>query len=317
MPSQACKDLLNAITEVIGSAEYKLDLTSLYNTDPDVHISSYPNGRFQKAIAKGLAAIAAKNKTPLVRFLFGAPGNAWGLGMPKSARDWLSETIQMANTPINFPIYFNIVQNTPFSWNHSKMIVADDRRAITGGHNFWDADYMVNGVHDVSGLYEGPAARSARLFADKLWSSKSLLCVCASQGKTTAVLPSKARHPVPIPSTGAVGALETLSLGKLGLGFGAFSPTSDATKTARIVALCDAKSTIRISQQTLGGSIHHDGGGVLLYGIDFSTLLAIVRAVFAGVKVQIIVSNKTKNYEGGPISLVRGVRETHIRKLCQ
>jgi phosphatidylserine/phosphatidylglycerophosphate/cardiolipin synthase-like enzyme len=93
---------------------------------------------------------------------------------------WLRKTIERGGQKLSdmkFPI--QLALNTPGTWNHTKIIAADDKRVITGGHNLWAADYLAKApVHDVSGLFEGPAAKAARRFCDKLWvkpANKTLL----------------------------------------------------------------------------------------------------------------------------------------------
>lgn len=56
------------------------------------------------------------------------------------------------------------------SWNHAKIVAADGRQAIVGGHNMWTPDYLVEApVHDVSMRVDGPAAEDAHHFANALW----------------------------------------------------------------------------------------------------------------------------------------------------
>lgn len=57
-----------------------------------------------------------------------------------------------------------------FSWPHAKIISVDGRTAITGGHNMWTRDYLVDRpIHDLSMQVHGPAAADATSFLDALW----------------------------------------------------------------------------------------------------------------------------------------------------
>jgi phosphatidylserine/phosphatidylglycerophosphate/cardiolipin synthase-like enzyme len=86
-----------------------------------------------------------------------------------------------------------------------------------------------------------------------------------------------------------------LALGRLGDGIvKEFTVATNASVSARIIALCRAKSKIRISQQSLYNSILK-----LTTGFDFYTLWAIIKAVQAGVKVEIVITNDVGLLEGG------------------
>jgi hypothetical protein len=100
-----------------------------------------------------------------------------------------------------------------------------------------------------------------------------------------------------------------LSLGRLGKGLLDFSIGSNASVTARIVALCKAKSFIRISQQSLLG--------IALNPYDFYTCLAIVRAVRAGVNVQIVLSNELPNYGGSAPNVLKQLQWLYVADVEQ
>jgi phosphatidylserine/phosphatidylglycerophosphate/cardiolipin synthase-like enzyme len=197
-------------------------------------------------------------------------------------QDWLKSTF--SNTggdirKINYPIFMAFSQPSPLSHNHAKMIVADDSRVITGGHNFGAQEYLSDkAVHDISCLITGTPAKGARQFADKLW-TQTVAQTCWKKKFVTD------RPPSSKPAEASLKSGNTLALGRLGKSkaWGGFNITSNASKTARVIALCSANSIIRISQQTIGAPIN-------LLGLDFYTCLAILRAVLADVTVQIIVS---------------------------
>ena len=47
------------------------------------------------------------------------------------------------------------------NWNHGKIIAVDGRYMISGGHNYYTTDYLVDDpVHDISVVYEGSVALS-------------------------------------------------------------------------------------------------------------------------------------------------------------
>jgi hypothetical protein len=178
--SEACNKLLNAITNVIGSATQILDITLLYNPDPAWSAKPFPDGDFQKAISEGFKTLIKYGRKPGIRILLGVPvGGFWRKFWPRPAtytgfleyeQEWLRATIDLGK--LGCPLF--LAHDRSKSWNHTKIIVADDKLAITGGHNFYDKDYLEAApVHDVSGVFEGPAARAARKFCDKLWTQTS------------------------------------------------------------------------------------------------------------------------------------------------
>src|SRR5262249_48091797 len=316
------KKLLNEITNVIGSATQILDLTFLYNPAPGV--SAFPDRDFQEAICKGFAKLITSGRRPSIRILFGVPFNAFwrryfpfvvpGLtpkGKPRhkdameSEKRWLKETIEylrVGKPPV--PRYKRVAMKCPIlvahgdstSWNHTKIIVADDKIAITGGHNCYDNDYLgAPPTHDVSGVFEGPAAKAARLFCDKLWTrtaGKFSFSLINGNFHSVGSFPKHEDIYRQMPIPGTPGHLEMLSLGRLGKGFAKFSISSNASVSARVVALCKAKNTIMISQQSLRAIL-----GDPLY--DFYTCLAIVRAVKAGVNVQVVLTGQHGQGYGG------------------
>jgi phosphatidylserine/phosphatidylglycerophosphate/cardiolipin synthase-like enzyme len=280
------KKLLDAITAVIGSAENSLDMTFLFNTDP--FQGGFPDGKFLDAISDGFKILGDKNRSPGIRILLGAIApKVWPGNLESRMILWLQGAIKTCKSPIW------LACNSPKlnTWNHSKIIVADDKQVITGGHNFWQADYLGRfPVHDVSGLFEGPAARGARAFCDKLWEKVTIPAVYFKDGK---VVQGRPKLPKISPNEiSPAGSLQMLSLGRLGRGLTKLSVSSNASVTARVVALCKAKNCIRISQQSILGMFSTTGN------YDLYTCLAIVEAVRAGVDVQIVLSNELSNYGG-------------------
>ena len=320
--SEACQALLDKITDVIGSAGRTLDITLLFNSD--LKSRGFPDGGFQDAISRGFKTLSDNGRRPTIRILLGTPLNPdWHrylpvpiIGLPvgvvpdmakaiiRRMEEWLVDTITKHQTVAAMKSQIQMGLNHPniFSHNHTKIIVADDRRVIAGGHNLWAGDYLgAAPIHDVSGLFEGPAARAARQFCDKLWSLTTHQTNLID-GKF-APLPKLPRvfNLDPQPPEGNV---EMLSLGRLGKGLAEFSISSNASVTARVVAICKAKSIIRISQQSLLGF------GTAPY--DFFTCLAIVRAIRAGVDVQIVVSNELENYGGSASKVLRQLQAIYI-----
>ena len=154
------------------------------------------------------------------------------------------------------------------SWNHAKIVAADGRRVIVGGHNLWTPDYLVTEpVHDISMVVEGPAAHDAHRFADALWRSvcklpredgvnATFMSLGAASGDG-ATCPSRIALPGPDDGTGGI---PILAVGRLASGV--VSAFADQSLIARDLMFGAARRTIRMVQQDvgfalLGGQLDH------------------------------------------------------------
>lgn len=290
-PIQACKDFLQAITATMASAKSIVDIALLWQTG-----TGLPGGSFQQALGQGFKSLASSTNL-LVRIMIGVP-----LGpvvLDKDLRAWLEATLAAGNQKpgnVGYTIVVGCCKQSPESWNHSKIIAADDARAIVGGHNLWSKDYLgTSPVHDVSGLIEGSVVACAHSFCDALWSKPAAVpeVMILHKGKYTygGNLGWQTRPPAPR----GKGNTRVLALGRLGYGIASeLTVATNASVSARVIALCRAQKTIRISQQSLYFSATGLDGG-----FDFYTLWAIVKALEAGVTVQIVVSNDVPLRDGG------------------
>ena len=289
-PIPACEDFLTNIQSIIGSAQFIVDITLLWQSGQGL-----PGGKFQEAISAGLKGITNSRKRPLVRILIGIPTGI--VVMPADVRNWLQATIELHNNLKDVPYTIQIAcsKQSIESWNHSKIIAADGVRAIVGGHNLWADNYLgPDPVHDVSGLIEGSAVACLHGFCDALWTRPAIIppSLVLSNGIFTGIIQSRKDGPRATPGNGTT---RMLSLGRLGFGLAdGLTVTTNASVSARIMAICRAKKTIRISQQSLYCTITGLDGG-----FDFYTLWAIVKAIQAGVTVQIVVSNDVPLADGG------------------
>ncbi|MFE5409642.1 hypothetical protein [Microbacterium sp. NPDC056569] len=283
-PSPGAADLLTTIQNTVVTAQQRLDITLLWNNARSV--PTLPSGAFQQAIANGLQMLVASKRSPRVRILVGVPIKISSL--TSAVMDWVDATLKMAGLAgriLPFDIvagYTNLDALT--SWNHSKIIAADGVRVLAGGHNLWEEYLGPHPVHDVSLMLDGPAAATAHGFCDTLWSRVGTYGVL-HRGTWT-----KRGTIPPVPNgpgaPAATGSTSVLALGRLGyLTVDTFSITTNASVSARLMAICSAKSSIRMAQQTL----YFEQLGVGWF--DFYTMWALLRAMEAGVQVQIVVSN--------------------------
>ena len=293
----ASHQLLKAIADVIGTADTVVDITTLWWSTHD----GFPKGLFQEAISHGFKRINDRGAKPLIRIMIGVP--TFFVVSVSDLNKWIQDTLRLTMKPSDFRgeihIATNHTSNTPPSWNHSK-IIAGDGRAIVGGHNLWHGDYLdFAPVYDVSGLIEGPAANSAHRFCNKLW-TEPFDVVRWGPGDTYQHI---ARHSAPaanLPSMTRRGSVRALALGRLGSGIVTRSLESNASVVARIVALCRAKSHIRISQQSLGATsaLPILQPEKVVCRVDPVTCIALAAALAAGVTVDVVVSNDRNNYAG-------------------
>jgi phosphatidylserine/phosphatidylglycerophosphate/cardiolipin synthase-like enzyme len=309
-PIPACEDLLDKIADTIAQAREIVDITMMNDLSGvlrgPIHRreGELPIGGFQKALNRGFRSLVKSKSSPLVRITIGITTPS--IITEVVLKNWVKATIERDGGPSMDDVTFSILigggKETPTSWNHSKIVAADGVRAVVGGHNLWSSQYLgATPVHDVSGLFEGSVVRAVHRFCDQLWinhgTNNPFLIPGAwmrkpkqdwqrFQGKIS-------RSEIASPESKERDT-RMLALGRLGDGIvKEFTVATNASVSARIMALCRARKNIRISQQTLYCSI------VGLPGFDFYTLLAIIKAVQVGVKVEIVITNDVPKYKDG------------------
>jgi hypothetical protein len=293
-PIQAGEDLLQEIQFTVGFAGNLVDIAVLWETQSSLFGPlGLPDGEFKEALSAGFRGIWQK---PLVRIIVGVPTPV--IVRTDDVIKWLTETIELHGNQkvgnVQPTIQVARTHQSLGSWNHAKIVAADGKRAVVGGHNQWDGPHLgPNPVHDVSGLFEGPAAASAHAFCSAMWDAPWGEIVILQNGKFSTIdkgiKPNGPLNGAPPPDP--KGTSRMLGLGRLGFGVvNELTLGTNASVSARIMAMCKAKSTIRISQQSL---FFQPGW------YDFYTCLAIVRAIRAGVRVEIVVSNEVPLSDGG------------------
>lgn len=131
------------------------------------------------------------------------------------------------------------------SWSHAKMIVADGKEALVGGHNWWVGDYnMQNPVHDVSLRVRGPAARHAEAYFDQLWAYTLTSGKIASSGTGRPL----ARAPIHNGTPGE--GVRVIAVGVPG-GTTTNVTSGVAGDTALLAMIRSARRTVKLSQQEL------------------------------------------------------------------
>ena len=297
----ASRRLLAAIEETIAAAERLVDIASL---------EPFASGDFAAAIRRGLARAARRGQPLTVRVLYGRHRfvSQTDADFEAAIRDLA------ADLPADGDVHLHACrmetsndQHAP-SWNHAKIIAADGRAAIVGGHNLWHADYLgLAPVHDLSARITGPAAGEAHAFLDRLWDWVGRqLAAPSAIGSMTAVRwtggrlePAGPPAPVALPAVPA-GGIAALAVGRLGSGVIADPRLANVGAAVAALAFRQARSSIRISQMDFG--FHWEG--VNFWSADVVAALADVLTDPArSVEVSLVLSEPgAKTAAGGPYS---------------
>lgn len=244
--------------EVMTSAHRTLDITVLQPP---------PDGRFLAAMRNAVTWLARSRRPVTIRVMIGSH--------PVGGTDPLAFLQELIRDAAFIPgsrlqLYVGAIRSCngeascgALSWNHSKIVVADGRRALVGGHNQWTGDYLAGApTHDISMEVEGPAAAAASRFAGALWDF-----VCrqgADDGTNQSVLFAAGQHlmkaclaalPLPDGATGPVkraGNVRILAVGRLGAGV--TQDFADQSLVARDLFLGAARQSIRMVQQDVAFS---------------------------------------------------------------
>ncbi|MEY9946583.1 phospholipase [Kitasatospora sp. GAS1066B] len=216
--------LLAKMTADIAGATRTVDISSL---------APLPNGAFEDAIVAGLKSAVASGHRLQVRILVGAAPLYNITALPTSYRDELVGRLGDAAGSVTLNVASMTTAKTAFSWNHTKLLVVDGRRVITGGINDWKADYLETGhpVTDADLALTGPAAATAGRYLDTLWGWTcrnsgpfSAAWFAASNGAgCLATLEQDSAAPAdPAPA----GGVPVIAVGGLGVGVQSVDPTS-------------------------------------------------------------------------------------------
>ena len=297
----ASRRLLDAIEEIVAGAERLVDIAGL---------EQFATGGFTTALHRGLTRAAARRAPLMVRILYGR--HRFTKNTPADFDDFLRGIT--AGLPADCGLRVHACrmetsnhQSLP-SWNHAKIVAADGRDALVGGHNLWADDYLgFAPVHDLSARIDGPAAREAHAFLDTLWDWAARERATASgigtlhlrgwdRGQVADCEPPAA---VALPTV-APGPMPVLAVGRLGTGVLADPRLANVGAAVAALAFRQARSSIRISQMDFG--FHWDG--VNHWAKDVVAALAdVLTAPDRSVDVRLVLSEPgAKTAAGGPYS---------------
>lgn len=249
------EQLLDTIYDVIVNAESAVDIAVL---------DDLPDIRFLATLRNAITALAYSGRTVTVRLITGQ----YPTGEAKTD-EFLERLVRDARHVEGSRLYVYVgatrscAGQSPcgsFSWTHAKIVDADGRVALVGGHNMWTRDYLMSApVHDVSMVLRGSAAADADRFLDELW---TFTCARKGESRSNAY---RFDHPwsddgclphlsLP-PSRRGPGHLSVMSIARLASGI--TRDFADQGDIAELLMLGAAKHVIRASQQDLGFSLGH------------------------------------------------------------
>lgn len=279
--------LLDVIYQLVASAQAAVDITMLQPP------ADY---RFLAALRNAITRLAYSGRKITIRVMVG--------DYPPEGTDTLSLIKELVRDAASVPnsklaVYVGSTRSCEpptcdaLSWNHAKIIAVDGRRALVGGHNMYTKDYLLAApVHDLSMRVEGPAARSAHLFANALW---RFICAYGKPGTVnesydyqagnaqitlgclpTIALPDDRSRP---------GNLPILAVGRLASGI--VTDFADQSQVARTLLLGAAQQTIRLVQQDIAFALP---GGIARSWPD-SDIMRIADLIAHGGDAYIVLSN--------------------------
>jgi phosphatidylserine/phosphatidylglycerophosphate/cardiolipin synthase-like enzyme len=151
--------------EVIAGAQSRVDIATL---------QWIPDRRFLAALRNAVTTLARSGERKIVRVLVGQYPP-----LETNARELLDELVRDIRDVKDSRLDVHVAamrsctgqpECGTFSWPHAKIVAVDGRVAITGGHNMWTRDYLLDRpIHDLSMQVHGPAAADATSFLDGLW----------------------------------------------------------------------------------------------------------------------------------------------------
>lgn len=250
-PTKLCvghsDEIVDRFYNVAISAQKWLDVTSL--TPPD--------GRFEAALRNAITYLGKSGRNVTARFLFG-DYPVEDVVNSKTLLQALTRDLP-ASAPLKVYVGNYRSSDVPPSWNHGKMVSADNGAAIVGGENMWTKQYLdIMPVHDLSMQIAGTSAAEAHRFANAQWqwtcANRSLLTWLTwsvwSNSWSKGSVGNECAPQYTVPDAGGPGNVTVLSVGRLA----EIDPShqSNQSDDALHALAGAAQKTLRMSLQDLG-----------------------------------------------------------------
>ena len=265
------QNLTQEIADLIASATQYVDISTLYHL---------PDGYFLQAISQGVKRARAAGNKIILRFIC-------GLQIPyhnPNVEEELRKMVADLDAPTDVPVYVGAMQLSIDSTCHAKLIVADGKASICGGHNMWSVDYtQVAPVHDLSMQLSGPAVGTAQAFLNRMWTVLTtgkpwkFYAFKSYEGTFEKGYIQNLNPDKPVP----VGSTQVLAVARMAL-LESDPKKYDPSQNAKIFGVGMCESHIRLTTPWMGGSV----GGVL----DEEFVIALCQKILQKVQVSIIMS---------------------------
>lgn len=206
--------LIDRVYKTMIRSEQHLEVVSL----------SMPSGILRTAFINALTILHQKSKPPTVRILLSGEEVAQ-INQLQPAQKALEKVWNEMRKAGDLGATSRMTMNMGYiswqtSWNHAKIIIADKKHMIQGGHNLWGDPYLITRpVSDLSMEVTGPVVSAAQDFVEALWTENSklkstLLLLGAYFGSlpdrnvviTTPPLPGSDQGSIPMIAVGRLGS---------------------------------------------------------------------------------------------------------------
>lgn len=271
-------NLLDRFYKTMVSTEDHLEVVSL----------SMPSGVFRAAFINALTILHQKATPPSVRILLAGEEvlqvNQLQPAQKALEKIW-NEMRKAGDLDGDSRMQMNMgYVSKQFSWNHAKLIIADKKIMIQGGHNMWGDPYLISRpVSDLSMEVTGPVVAASQAFVDTLWSEnnklkKNILLLGSYFGSLPKMNSAISPPSLPGSKEGSVPMIAVGRLGNLGK-----NPSDDASRAM----IRSAKKNIDFIVQDLYGLISN------LKIIDSKPWAfdEIANALMRGVRMRVIQSD--------------------------
>jgi phosphatidylserine/phosphatidylglycerophosphate/cardiolipin synthase-like enzyme len=236
------RKLTDTLYEVIANAQSSADLAAL-----GVQL---PGGAMKTTLKKALKALSDSGRDVTVRLVFGD----WRLSILPT-ESFLKE-ITEGLTSKKLKVYVAQINTSDNSWNHAKILAADGKVAMIVGHNWYADDYLGSTpIFDLSVKVEGPAAKAAQDFVNRLWKFVARYNSHLPHSRTYSnsfvggTLGRLAAPQLTIPAPTGSGSLQILGVANPANGL--LPLPKDASRAAMLRYLRAAEESIYVSQMDL------------------------------------------------------------------
>jgi phosphatidylserine/phosphatidylglycerophosphate/cardiolipin synthase-like enzyme len=265
--------MVDRVYDLVTSAQELVDISSL----------EVPELRFVAALRNAFTFLDHSGRSVRARYVYGVIPGASLAGATLQPDQVVAMIARDLPASSSVQVAVVAYRDGPQSWDHAKVIAVDRHAAIVGGHNLLTRDYLQSDpAFDLSMVVTGSAAYQADIFVDNLWrfvcnpaiaELTSTITVATAPGAPDPCVALSEPIPAAVPGTGTTRIVGVGRLGDIG---------DNASDDALVALIGAAQTTLRISQQDIGG---------LAGEWPLPIVAALDVAVGRGVQVQFVMSN--------------------------